>query len=58
MKRRCKKETIVKMASDLGFSLSTDCGRVYLIKENNKIMKHGFAKTYDYLYNIKKKQVA
>lgn len=58
MKRNYKKETILKMASDLGFTLYTDCGRVYLTKENNKIMKHGFARAYDYLYNIKKKQVA
>lgn len=58
MKRTYKKETIIKMANELGFSLCTDCGRVYLIKENNTIMKHGFAKAYDYLYNIRKKQVA
>ena len=58
MKRIYKKETIIKMAGDLGFSLYTNCGRVYLMKENNKIIKHGFVKTYDYLYNIKKRQVA
>lgn len=58
MKRNYKKETIVKMANDLGFDLCTNNGRVYLNKGNDIVIKRGFAKTYDYLYNIKKKKIA
>jgi hypothetical protein len=58
MKRNFRKETIVKMANDLGFNLYTDCGRIYLEKENEITVKKGFSKTYYYLYNIKKKNIA
>jgi hypothetical protein len=58
MKRIYKKETIIKMANELEYNIIIDCGRVYLMKESDRIIKHGFAKAYDYLYNVRKKQVA
>lgn len=57
MKSRYNKETIINFADRLGYKLELIGvnNRIYLIKDDVRLFRNSYIKTYQYLYGIERK---
>ena len=55
MRHKKTKETATNMATKLGYSIEMVGSRIYLVKDEERILKKSFRKVYEFCYHKLKK---
>lgn len=50
-----RKETLLKLAAETGYNVTTNYNNVTLQKDDIIVKKQGFQKAYNYLYQVKRR---